>query len=80
MTDPQSAQDVHLEYIRLRVDEILAQARLTNGRLRTAEDEIIRLQERSDANKTLGQGGLASGIISGLALAGWAIWDRLSKH
>lgn len=78
--DPQTAHDVHLEYIRQRVDEILAQARLTNGRLGKAEDDIIRLQERMDANKTLGQGGLASGIISGLAFAGWAIWERLSKH
>lgn len=76
----QTPQDVHLSYIRQRVDEILEQAKATNGRLRQAENEITTLKVQADNNRTLGQGGLASGIISGLAFAGWAIWERLSKH
>jgi hypothetical protein len=76
MSSDETAQDVHLQYIRGRVDEILAQARLTNGRLQAAERELAVLKADAERSARVGAGGLISGIGSGIALAASLLWDH----
>lgn len=71
--------DVHIAYIRDRVDEILAQAKLTNGRLQIAERDIALLKASAERSATIGAGGLATGIGSGMALAASLLWEKFTK-
>jgi hypothetical protein len=58
--------------INKKLDAILVQVKTTNGRVDKAEDEIIRLQERTGP-------WTAGGVLSGLGIVGYAIWEKLNK-
>lgn len=55
--------DLQFQVINDKLDKILDQARLTNGRVSKSEDDIIRLQERTGPWTA---GGLSSLIALGL--------------
>jgi hypothetical protein len=55
-----------------KLDQILEQVKRTNGRVDRAEDEIIRLTERTGP-------WTAGGIVSGLGIVAYALWEKLSK-
>lgn len=57
--------------------EIKEYQRKQNARVDKAEDAIIVLQERTDTAHRRGNGGLATGIASGLALAATMLWERM---
>lgn len=57
--------------------EIKEYQRKQNARVDKAEDAIIVLQERTDTAQRRGNGGLATGIASVLALAATMLWERL---
>jgi hypothetical protein len=61
---------IHLQYIKQSVDGINERLDAQNGRLRTAEGEILVLKDRSDdAKRQGGIWGAIGGIIAGLASA-----------
>ncbi len=55
-----------------KLDKILEQVKRTNGRVDNAEDNIIRLQERTGP-------WTAGGVLSGLGIVAYALWEKLSK-
>lgn len=64
--------DLQFQVINDKLDEILKQAKLTNGRISDAEDDIIRLQERT--------GPWTAGGLSGLiALGLGALYEFFKK-
>lgn len=72
------------EYLDERHQAVMAELRqikeyqrIQNGRVDKAEDAIIVLQERTDTAQRRGNGGLATGIASGLALAATMLWERM---
>lgn len=66
----------HAEVMReIRVTQ--AKQDTTNGRVLTAEKDIIRLQERADVAAKRGAQGLAAGAGTALAAAALWLWERL---
>ena len=66
----------HAEVMReIRVTQVKQDT--TNGRVLTAEKDIIRLQERADVAARRGAQGIAAGVGTGLAAAALWLWDRL---
>ena len=61
-----------LSAIDKKLDEILEQVKRTNGRVDKAEDELIRLTERTGP-------WTAGGVLSGLGIVAYALWERLNK-
>lgn len=55
-----------------KLDQILAQVKATNGRVDKAEDDIIRIQERTGP-------WTAGGILSGVSVIVYAVWDKFVK-
>lgn len=64
--------DLQFQVINDKLDEILKQAKMTNGRVSRAEDDIIRLQERANP-------WTAGGLSSLLALGLGALYEFFKK-
>lgn len=76
---PETPTDVHLSYIRDKLDEILVQAKLTNGRMNAAELQIALLKQDADKNQMRANGGLLAGAAGVLGLALELLWKKLSQ-
>lgn len=74
------------EYLDAQHAELMREIRVTqtkqdttNGRVMTAEKDIIRLQERADTAARRGAQGLAAGAWTAIAAAALWIWERMQS-